>query len=76
MNKHIKNLQALQHCGCIIMNDKNIVLFFIGIALSTAIGLAHSLSYQDAIADQQAYCTNVEQGTWPDYKKNFENVCK
>lgn len=58
------------------MNDKNILLFFIGIALSVAIGLAHSLSYQDALAEQQSYCQNVEHGVWPDYKKNFEEVCK
>ena len=62
--------------GCLIMNDKNIVLFFIGLALSSAIGLAHSLSYHDALADQQTYCSNVDQGIWPDYKKNYEKVCK
>lgn len=61
---------------CVIMNNKNIILFFIGLALSTGIGMAHSLSYQDAIADQQAYCANVEQGIWPDYKKNYKKVCK
>ena len=58
------------------MNNKNTLLFFIGLTLSTAIGLAHSLSYQDAIADQQTYCENISQGIWPDYKKNFEKVCK
>ena len=58
------------------MNNKNIVLFFIDLALSTAIGLAHSLSYQDALAEQQAYCENVEGGIWPDYKENFKEVCK
>ena len=58
------------------MSNKNIVLFFIGVALSAAIGLAHSLSYQDALQEQQSYCSNVEQGTWPDYKKNYDKVCK
>ena len=56
--------------------SKNLSLFFIGVALSTTIGLAHSLSYQDALAEQQAYCENVDQGIWPDYKKIYKKVCK
>lgn len=58
------------------MINQNILLFFIGIGLSVAIGLAHSLSYQDALQEQQSYCENVEEGTWPDYKENFKEVCK
>ena len=58
------------------MANKSIILFLAGVALSTAVGLAHSLSYRDEIKEQEIYCANVAEGIWPDYKKNFEKDCK
>jgi hypothetical protein len=38
--------------------------------------LVGTSEYEDALADQQIYCKNVSKGVWPDYQKNYSEVCE
>jgi hypothetical protein len=38
--------------------------------------LVGTSEYEDALADQEAYCKNVSDGVWPDYKGLYAEVCE
>lgn len=40
------------------------------------LGVVGNKDHEDALRDQQEYCTNVASGVWPDYNGNFSEVCK
>lgn len=39
-------------------------------------GITGNMSYDDAKDSVSTYCSMVEQGTWPDYNENYNQVCK
>lgn len=41
--------------------------FFFGVILGIIIG-GMSISYDDALKEQELYCKMVAEGSWPDYK--------
>lgn len=45
------------------------------IVLFVVMGIVGEMDYQDAILEHEAYCKNVAEGVWPDYKKIFEENC-
>lgn len=45
------------------------------IVLFVAMGIVGEMDYQDAILEHEAYCKNVAEGVWSDYKKIFEESC-
>ncbi len=49
-------------CACILL--AMIVLALVG-----------GNDYEDALRDQQTYCTNVASGAWPDYQGNAKEIC-
>ena len=55
---------------------KNIALLLVGLALGVAVTVVMSMSYQDAITEQERYCSMVKDGAWPDFNKNYAEVCK
>lgn len=52
---------------------KNWVFFFAGVFFMALVGGG---DYAEAKKDHLAYCKNVRDGIWPDYKKNFKESCK
>ncbi len=65
-------------------NEKiNWRLLFIGTLVFLVLaGIAGQADYEDAVLQEQAYCSNVElyfdtngeQG-WPDYNENYDEMC-
>lgn len=47
----------------------------LGFALAVLVTTAMSMSYDDALEQQAVYCTNVADGTWPDFNFNYDEVC-
>lgn len=48
-------------------------LLIFSIALFGFIG---DMSYEDALAEEREYCENVIEGVWPDFRGEYENICK
>lgn len=55
---------------------KNIAPLLVGLALGVAVAVVMSMSYQDAIAEQEQYCSMVKDGAWPDFNKNYKDLCE
>ena len=53
-------------------------MFRTAILVSLAIflfGVVSEMSYEDAVREENQYCELVGDGTWPDYKGIYEEVC-
>jgi hypothetical protein len=48
---------------------------FIAALVVFAIGTIGRLDFEDAKLMERRYCDGVEQGLWPDYNDNYEEVC-
>jgi len=46
------------------------------IALLLLLGIVGNLDYQDEVAEANAYCRNVAEGIWPDYKGTYARWCE
>lgn len=46
------------------------------VAALALLGVVGQMDYEDALAQEQAYCKNVREGVWPDYDGIYEKVCK
>ena len=49
---------------------------FIGLAIGLLLGVVGSMDYEDAKAEEALYCSNVKNGTWPDYEGIYKKVCE
>lgn len=38
--------------------------------------IVSTMDYQDEVMEQKHYCEMVREGYWPDYKENYNEVCK
>lgn len=53
-----------------------VIQIFVGAAiLITAFILASMTDFEEELAQQERYCENVRNGVWPDYRKNYEEMC-
>jgi hypothetical protein len=41
-----------------------------------ALGIVGRMDFEDAKMMDRRYCEGVEQGLWPDYNRNYHEVCK
>lgn len=39
-------------------------------------GVVGRMDYEDAVAEEALYCSNVKNGTWPDYEGIYADVCE
>lgn len=39
-------------------------------------GVVGRLDYEDAVAEENLYCSNVKDGIWPDYDGIYADVCE
>ena len=51
-----------------------IALIVIGVALFTLLSLPKAIDEYEA--NQLEYCRHVAAGDWPDFNKNYEEVCR
>lgn len=65
------------------MTDDEMREFWIGVrwvvylALAVvAFGIVGRMDVEDAKMQERRYCEAVERGEWPDYNRNYEEVCK
>jgi hypothetical protein len=49
---------------------------FIAALVVVALGVVGRMDFEDAKLLEQRYCDGVEQGLWPDYNENYEEVCR
>lgn len=49
---------------------------FIGLAIGLLLGVAGSMDYEDAKAEEALYCSNVKNGVWPNYEGTYAKVCE
>jgi hypothetical protein len=54
------------------MNPVLLVITFVIVAVFAV----SSMSYNDESLEHQTYCSNVEEGVWPDYKGIFLSECR
>lgn len=47
-----------------------------GLLFAAVIFTIGHAGHEAAVEEQKLYCAMVAEGTWPDYKGNFEEVCK
>lgn len=50
--------------NCLVMSASLIAFVILGRA-----------GYKDEVRQQLAYCENVKDGTWPDYKETYKTEC-
>lgn len=41
-----------------------------------ALGIVGRMDFEDAKMMDRRYCEGVEQALWPDYNRNYNEVCK
>ena len=49
-------------------------LVVLGVIFAVLFGMVGSFDYQDAQANEQIYCTMVQEGTWPAYDNSIDCV--
>lgn len=49
---------------------------FIAALVVVALGIVGRMDYEDAKMMEKLYCEGVEQGRWPDYNRNYDEVCR
>lgn len=47
----------------------------VGLALMGLVGYVGANDYDDAVAQQRAYCVSVDEGLHPDYNGNYDKIC-
>lgn len=45
-------------------------------AILLVLGIVGNMDYADELREAQAYCNNVADGIWPDYKGIYQKECK
>lgn len=53
----------------------DIITILIGLLGAAVFVYMSGSDYEDALQEQQTYCANVHAGFWPDYNKNYHEVC-
>lgn len=46
------------------------------VAIVGLIGAVNSMDMDNEIMEAKEYCTNVEQGVWPDYEQKYDLICQ
>ena len=49
-------------------------LVVLGVVFAVLFGMVGSFDYQDAQANEQIYCTMVQEGSWPAYDNSIDCV--
>ena len=49
-------------------------LVVLGAVFAMLFGMVGSFDYQDAQANEQFYCTMIQEGTWPAYDNSIDCV--
>lgn len=44
-------------------------------AIVAALLAAGQSDYEDELREQERYCRNVSEGTWPDYRGDYAETC-
>lgn len=47
----------------------------VALAVVVLLAIAGNMDYADAVREHAHYCARVADGTWPDYKKTFDEEC-
>lgn len=47
-----------------------------GLLIGAGVVLGMSMTYHDEVTDNIHFCKMVEEGSWPDYKKIYEEECE
>ena len=55
------------------MKAKTVLIVAAVVAL---FGIVGHFDYEDAVAEEALYCSNVKNGTWPDYEGIYKKVCE
>lgn len=50
--------------------------FMAGLAFAVVFGCMGMDDYAEAKKTERRYCENVKVKLWPDYQKNFKDICK
>jgi len=51
-------------------------IFLAGVAIAIVYGSIGHADYTEAKKTEARYCANVKSKLWPDYQKNFNDICK
>ena len=57
------------------MNRKAVTILAVAV-FGLLFGVVGRLDYEDAVAEEALYCSNVKNGTWPDYNGIYADVCE
>lgn len=59
------------------INQLKAIQIMAGITLLIILFMLASISdFEEELAQQKQYCEMVESGAWPDYRENYEEMCK
>ena len=57
------------------MNRKAVTILAV-VVFWLLFGVVGRLDYEDAVAEEALYCSNVKNGIWPDYDGIYADVCE
>lgn len=57
------------------MNRKAVTILSV-VIFGLLVGFVGRMSYEDEVAEEALYCSNVKNGIWPDYDGIYADVCE
>ena len=57
------------------MNRKAVTILAV-VVFGLLVGVVGRFDYEDAVAEEALYCSNVKNGLWPDYDGIYADVCE